>query len=70
MAILLYEQFIHLRQIILRPNTQLLSTRQHAYQSFLSYFLVLYRLQYCDTLGELKRKHKHEHELLLSDYNK
>ena len=51
LAILLYEQFIHLTQITLRPNIQLLST-QHAYQLFLSYFLVLFCLQYCDTLGE------------------
>ena len=40
-------------QITLRPNMQLLSTQQHVYQSFLSYFLVLFRLQYCDTLCEL-----------------
>ena len=40
LAILLYEQFIHLRQMTLRPNIKLLSTQQHAYQSFLSYFLV------------------------------
>ena len=52
MAILLYGQFIHLTQITFRPNIQLLSTQQHAYQSFLSYFLVLFRLQYCDILGE------------------
>ena len=53
LAILLYEQFIHLTQITLRPNIQLLSTQQHAYQLFFSYFLVLFCLQYCDTLGEL-----------------
>ena len=34
-GILLYEQSIHLTQIILRPKIQLLSTQQHAYQSFL-----------------------------------
>ena len=34
MAILLYEQFILLTQIILRPNTQFLSTQQRAYESF------------------------------------
>ena len=34
MAILLYEQFIHLTQIILCPNIQFLSTKQHANQSF------------------------------------
>ena len=51
--LLLYEQFVHPTQITLRPNIQLLNTQQHAYQAFLSYFLVLFRLQYCDTLGEL-----------------
>ena len=51
-AILLYGQFIHLSQITLRPNIQLLSTQQHAYRSFSSYFLVLFRLQYCGILGE------------------
>ena len=52
LAILLYEQFIHLTQITLRPNTQLLSNRQHAYQSFLSQFLVLFRLQNYGVLCE------------------
>ena len=33
LATLLYEQFIHLTLITLRPNIQLLSNRQHAYQS-------------------------------------
>ena len=41
-----YEQFIHLTQITLCPNIQLLSTwQQHAIQSYFSYLLVLYRLQ-------------------------
>ena len=31
LAKLLCEQFIHLTQITLRPNKQLLSTLQHAY---------------------------------------
>ena len=34
LAILLYEQFIHYTQINLRPDMQLLSTQQQAYQSF------------------------------------
>ena len=34
LAILLYEHFVHLIQITLRPNTQLLSNKQHAYQPF------------------------------------
>ena len=37
-----YEHFKHLTQLILRPNIQLFSTPQHAYQSFLSYLLVLF----------------------------
>ena len=56
MAIFLYEQFIHLTQVNLFPSTQLLRNRQHTYQSFLSHFLVLFRLQYCGILGELKIK--------------
>ena len=34
LAILLYEQFIHLTQVTLRPNIQFFSTQQRAYQSF------------------------------------
>ena len=34
LGILLYGQFIHLTQITLRPNIQLLSTQQHAYSRF------------------------------------
>ena len=33
-------------------HTAFLSTQQHAYRSFLSYFLVVFRLQYCGILGE------------------
>ena len=40
LAILMNEQFLHLTQINLHPNAQLLSTQQHAYQSFFGYFLV------------------------------
>ena len=50
--ILLYEQFLHLTQINLHPNTQLLSTQQHAYQSFFGYFLVWFRLRHCDLPNE------------------
>ena len=35
LAILLYEQFLHLTKINLHPNTQLWSTQQHAHQSIL-----------------------------------
>ena len=52
LAILLYGQFEHLTQITFRPNIHLLSFKQHTYQSFLSYFLVLLRLQYYGILGE------------------
>ena len=34
LAILLYEQFVHLTQNNLRPNIQFLSTQHPAYQSF------------------------------------
>ena len=52
LAISLYEQFLHLTQINLHPNTQLLSTQQHAYQSLFGYFLVCFRLRHCGMLGE------------------
>ena len=35
LAILLYEQFLHLTKINLHPNTQLWSTQKHAHQSIL-----------------------------------
>ena len=35
------------------PLNTALSTQQHAYQSFFSYFLVLFRLQYCGILGDV-----------------
>ena len=47
---LLFEQFIHLTQNNLHPNKQLLSTQQHAYQSYLSYFLLRFRLRHCGML--------------------
>ena len=53
-AILLCEQFIHLTHFILRPNTQ--PAFEHSAACLpvvLGYFLVLFRLQYCGTLGEL-----------------
>ena len=37
--------------------------------SVMSYFLVLYRLQYCDTLVNFREKHLHDYELQMSDYN-
>ena len=36
LGIFLYDQSLHLTHINLHPNTQLLSTQQHAYQSFLA----------------------------------
>ena len=65
LAMMMYEQFINFTQISLRPKIQLLSTLHHAYQSFLSVSLVLFRLQYFGTLCE----HLHEHELQLFGYN-
>ena len=69
LAISLYEQFLHLTQIDLHPNTQLSSTHQHAYQSFLvtSWFDSV-----CVTVAcwvNCKEKHLHEYELQFSDYN-
>ena len=52
LAILLYEQYTHHTQASLRPNTQYLSAQQYAYQSFLSYFLILFRLRPSGMLGE------------------
>ena len=69
MATLLYEQLIHLTKITLRPNIQLLSNPQHAYQSFrvTSWF---------DTANNavtrwmnFRENHLHEHDLQLFDYN-
>ena len=69
LAILLYEQFLHLTQINLHPNTQLLSTQQHAYQSFLvtSWFDTV--CVFLDCWVNFKEKHLHEHKLQFSDYN-
>ena len=68
--ILLYEQFIPHTQITLRPNMQLLSTQQHAYQSFLSYFLVSVSVYNMTTRWvNFRERHLHKHELQLSDYN-
>ena len=69
LAILLYEQFLHLAQIDLYPNTQLLSTQQHAYQSFLvtSWFDSV-----CVTVAcwvNFNKMNLHEHELQFSDNN-
>ena len=68
-AILLYEQFIHLTRINLRPNMQFLSTQQRACQSFLvtSWFDSV-----CVTVtrwANFREKHLHEYELQLFDYN-
>ena len=69
LAILLYEQFIHLTQTTLCPNIQFLSTQQRAYHSFLvtsSFDSVCITVTRWVNFGE---KHLHEHELQLSDYN-
>ena len=69
LAILLYEQFVHLTQINLYSNAQLLSTQQHAYQSF---FVTSWFDSVCVTVAcwvNFKEKHLHEHGLQFSDYN-
>ena len=69
LAILLYEQFLHLTQINLHPNTQPLSTQQHAYQSFLvtPWFDSISVTVACWV--NFKESHLHEYELQFSDYN-
>ena len=69
LAILVYEQFKHFTQIILRPIIQILSTPQHAYQSFLvtSWFYTVYNIVTRWVI--FRDKHLHKHELQLSDYN-
>ena len=69
LAILLYEQFIHLTQVNLHPNIQFLSTQQHANHHFLftSWFDSI-----CITVTgwvNFREKHLHEYELQLFDYN-
>ena len=69
LAILLYEQFIHLTQTSLRPNIQFLSTQQRAYHSFSvtsSFDSLCINVTRCLNFRE---KHLHEHELHLSHYN-
>ena len=69
LAILIYVLFIHFTQIILRPIIQLLSTPQHAYQSFL-FTLWFYSVYNIVTRWVIYREtHLHKHELQLSDYN-
>ena len=50
-AILLYQQFIHLTQITLRPITAF-EYSAACLPFIFSYFLFLFRLQYCGKLGE------------------
>ena len=69
LVILLYEQFIHLTQINLRPNKKFLRTQQHAYQSFFGYFLVKSVCVTVTLLVNFREKHLHEYELQLFDYN-
>ena len=64
LAILLYEQFIQLTQIPLRPNIQFLSTH---------FWLLPWFDLVCNTVTRwvnFKEKHLHEHEIQLLDYNK
>ena len=69
LAILMSEQFLHLKQINLHPNIQFLSTQQHAYQSFLvTFWFDSVRVTMACWVN-FKEKHLHEHELQFSDYN-
>ena len=71
LAILIHKQFIHFTQIILRLAIHLLSTPQHAYQSFLSYFNSLFDSVYniMTPWLNLREKHIYKYEMQLSDYN-
>ena len=69
LAILLYEQFIHLTQINLLPNIKFLSTQQCAYPSFLVTF---WFDSVCVTVTrwvKFREKKLYEQELQLFDYN-
>ena len=48
----LYEDLYTLHTDYFTSKKQLLSTQQQAYQSILSYFLLLFRLRHSDMLGE------------------
>ena len=52
LAILLYEQYIHLTQTSLHPNTQYLRDQKYAYLSFFSYFQGWFGLRPSGALGE------------------
>ena len=70
-AILLYEQFIHLTQINLHLNIQVLSTQKHAYQSF-CFLVTSWFDSICVTVTccvNFREKHLNEYELQLFDYN-
>ena len=69
LPILIYGQFIHFTQIILRTIIQLLRTQQHAYQSFLvtTWFYSIYNIVTRWVI--CREKHLHKHELQLSNYN-
>ena len=69
MAIFIYEQFIQFTQIILRPNTQLLSTPQHTFQSFLVTSWFYFVCNIVTRWANFREKHLHNYELQLSDYN-
>ena len=56
LAILLNKQFLHLKHINLHPNTQLLSTQQHAYTSFLVTSWLYYVCITLACLNEFLRK--------------
>ena len=69
LAIFLYKQFIHLTQITLHPNIQVLNTQQRAYQSFLVTSWFDFVCVNVTRWMKFIEKYLHKHELQLSDYN-
>ena len=71
LATLLYEQFIHLTYVIIRPNIQLFSNTQHAYISVFLESLpgLLSSAMLRQAVWTLEKRQLHEDELQLSDYN-
>ena len=63
LATLLYEQFIHLSLITLRPNIQLSSNLFRVTSWFYTVYNIVTRWM------NFRENHLHEHELKLSDYN-
>ena len=69
MAIMLYEQFIHLKRMNLHPNSQLLDPQQRAYHTFLVPSWVNSVNVTVACWVNFIEKYLHVHELQLPDYN-